>query len=171
VAWRDGYHAIPRTDVGTEGEAQVLPPWCDQHQFRSIVFVAARDHSRRLRRVLDRVMKGPRIRVTVRPARHSNFDPTDGGKLTMASEQGSSSSRSSCSRPFCMQYHFLHRVFRMECLESCLIGRMRLSEMSHACKMESAPVLRIRRTPRAHRGPSDRRGGRGPQARSKNPTN
>jgi hypothetical protein len=75
VAWRDGYHAIPRTDVGTEGEGQVLPPWCDQHQFRSIVFVAAWDHSRRLRRVLDRVIKGPRTRVTVRPARHSNFDP------------------------------------------------------------------------------------------------
>ena len=66
---------IPRTDVGTEADGQVLPPWCDQHQFRSIVFVAARDHSRRLRRVLDRVMKGHPTRVTVRPARYSNFDP------------------------------------------------------------------------------------------------
>ena len=66
---------IPRTDVGTEGEGQVLPPWCDQHQFRSIVFVAAKDHSRRLRRVLDRVMKGHPTRVTVRPARYSSFDP------------------------------------------------------------------------------------------------
>jgi hypothetical protein len=66
---------IFRTDAGTEGEGQVLPPWCDQHQFRSIVFVAARDHSRRLRRVLDRVMKGHSTRVTVRPARYSNFDP------------------------------------------------------------------------------------------------
>jgi uncharacterized SAM-binding protein YcdF (DUF218 family) len=66
---------IPRTDVGTEGEAQVLPPWCDQHQFRSIVVVAARDHSRRLRRVLDRAMKGHPTRVTVRPARYSSFDP------------------------------------------------------------------------------------------------
>ena len=66
---------IPRTDVGTEGEGQVLPPWCDQHQFRSIVFVAARDHSRRLRRVLDRVMKGHPTRVTVQPARYSSFDP------------------------------------------------------------------------------------------------
>jgi hypothetical protein len=64
-----------RTDVGTEGEAQVLPPWCDQHQFQSIVLVAARDHSRRLRRVLDRAMKGHPTRVTVRPARYSNFDP------------------------------------------------------------------------------------------------
>jgi len=53
--------------LGTEGEGQVLPPWCEQHQFRSIVFVAARDHSRRLRRVLDRVMKGRPTRVTVQP--------------------------------------------------------------------------------------------------------
>jgi hypothetical protein len=66
---------IPRTDVGTEAEGQALPPWCDQHRFRSIVFVAARDHSRRLRRVLDRVMKGHPTRVTVRPARYSSFDP------------------------------------------------------------------------------------------------
>jgi hypothetical protein len=66
---------IPRTDAGTEGEGQVLPPWCDQHQFRSIIFVSARDHSRRLRRVLDRVMKGHPTRVTVRPERYSSFDP------------------------------------------------------------------------------------------------
>jgi uncharacterized SAM-binding protein YcdF (DUF218 family) len=66
---------IPRTDGGTEGEGQVLARWCDQHQFRSIVFVASRDHSRRSRRVLDRVMKGHPTRVTVQPARYSNFDP------------------------------------------------------------------------------------------------
>ena len=66
---------IPRTDDGTEGETHVLPPWCDQQQFRSIVFVTARDHSRRLRRVLDRVMKGHSTRITVRPERYSSFDP------------------------------------------------------------------------------------------------
>ena len=66
---------IPRTDVGTESETHVLPSWCDQHQFRSIVFVAARDHSRRLRRVLDRVMKGHSTRIAVRPERYSSFDP------------------------------------------------------------------------------------------------
>jgi uncharacterized SAM-binding protein YcdF (DUF218 family) len=66
---------IPRTEDGTEGEAWVLPPWCDQHQLRSIVFVTARDHSRRVRLVLDRVMKGHLTRVTVQPARYSNFDP------------------------------------------------------------------------------------------------
>jgi hypothetical protein len=66
---------IPRTEAGTEGESQVLPPWCDQHQFRSIVFVAARDHSRRWRRVLNRVMKDHPTRVMVQPARYSPFDP------------------------------------------------------------------------------------------------
>jgi hypothetical protein len=70
---------IPRTEAeteaGTKGEGQVLPPWCDQHQFRSIVFVAARDHSRRLRRVLDRVMQGHPTRVTVRSEHYSSFDP------------------------------------------------------------------------------------------------
>jgi hypothetical protein len=66
---------IPRTDAGTEGEGQVLPPWCDQHQFRSIVLVTARDHSRRLRRVIDRFLKGHPTRVTVQPSRYSSFDP------------------------------------------------------------------------------------------------
>ena len=66
---------IPTTEAGTNDEAQALPPWCDQHQFRSIVLVTARDHSRRWRRVLDRVMKGHPTRVTVQPARYSKFDP------------------------------------------------------------------------------------------------
>jgi hypothetical protein len=65
---------ISRVD-GTEGEGQVLPSWCDEYQFRSIVVVATKDHSRRLRRVLDRVMKGHPTRVTVQSARYSSFDP------------------------------------------------------------------------------------------------
>ena len=62
---------IPRTEAeteaGTEGEGRALPPWCDQHQFRSIVLVTARDHSRRWRRVLDRVMKGHPTRDPASP--------------------------------------------------------------------------------------------------------
>ena len=65
---------ISRVD-GTEGEGEVLPQWCDEHQLRSIVFVATKDHSRRSRRVLNRVMKGHPTRVTVKPARYTNFDP------------------------------------------------------------------------------------------------
>ena len=61
---------------GTEGEGEVLPQWCDEHQLRSVVFVATNDHSRRSRRVLNRVMKGHATRVTVKPARYTtNFDP------------------------------------------------------------------------------------------------
>ena len=60
---------------GTEEEVQALPQWCDEHQLRSIVFVAHTDHTRRLRRVLDRVMKGHPTRVAVKPARYTSFDP------------------------------------------------------------------------------------------------
>jgi hypothetical protein len=60
---------------GTESEGQALPSWCDEHQFRSIVFVVNKDHSRRSRRILDRTMKGHPTRVMVQPARYSNFDP------------------------------------------------------------------------------------------------
>ena len=66
---------IPGNEAGTTGEGQVLPAWCDQQHFRSIVFVVARDHSRRWRRVLNRVMKGHPTRVMVQPARYSPFDP------------------------------------------------------------------------------------------------
>lgn len=81
---------IPRVD-GTEGEGRVLPSWCDEHQFRSIVVVATKDHSRRLQRVLGRVMKGHSTRVMVRPTRYSNFDPdrwweTRGGVRTEITE-------------------------------------------------------------------------------------
>ena len=66
---------IPRPEAGTEGEGQVLPSWCDQHQLRSLVFVAAQDHSRRTRRLLSRVMNGHQTRVSVQSASYSNFDP------------------------------------------------------------------------------------------------
>ena len=65
---------IPRTVAGTVDEGLVLPVWCDQHQFRSIIVVSTSDHSRRLSRVLRRSMNGRSIRVTVRAARYSAFD-------------------------------------------------------------------------------------------------
>jgi hypothetical protein len=66
---------IPRAVAGTASEVAVLPGWCDQHQFRSIVVVGSPDHSRRLRRMLRRSMKNHPTRVTVRPAPYSEFDP------------------------------------------------------------------------------------------------
>jgi hypothetical protein len=66
---------IAGADLGTESEGRALAAWCDEHQVRSIVFVAVKDHSRRLRRVLHRFMRGHPTQVAVRPARYSNFDP------------------------------------------------------------------------------------------------
>jgi len=60
---------------GTESEGQVLPQWCDEQHLKSIVVVATKDHSRRLRRVLDRAMKGHPTNVTVQAAHYSDFDP------------------------------------------------------------------------------------------------
>jgi hypothetical protein len=60
---------------GTGDEGQVLPQWSDEQHLRSIVVVAAKDHSRRLRRVLDRVMAGHAAQANVQAARFSDFDP------------------------------------------------------------------------------------------------
>src|SRR4029077_11961914 len=39
---------------GTGDEGRALPRWSDEQHLRSMVVVAAKDHSRRLQRVLDR---------------------------------------------------------------------------------------------------------------------
>jgi len=65
---------ISRVD-GTESEGQLLLQWSDQQHLGSIVVVAGKDHSRRVRRVLDRAMKGHPTSVRVRAARYSSFDP------------------------------------------------------------------------------------------------
>jgi LmbE family N-acetylglucosaminyl deacetylase len=66
---------IPRAVAGSEDEGRILPEWCDQHRFRSVVVVSTADHTRRLRRVLRRSMRGHETRVTVRASRYSKFDP------------------------------------------------------------------------------------------------
>jgi hypothetical protein len=76
------------TIEGTESEVEALLPWCDEHQLRSIVFVAIRHASR------------------FNPRATQILTPTDGGKLAAASGQKSSSSRNSCSRSCCTQCHF-----------------------------------------------------------------
>jgi hypothetical protein len=60
---------------GTGDEGQALPQWSDEQHLQSMVVVATKDHSRRLRRVLDRAMKGRPTKVTVQAARYSDFDP------------------------------------------------------------------------------------------------
>jgi hypothetical protein len=66
---------VPTYVAGSEDEGPALASWCDQHKFRSVVVVSTSDHSRRLRRVLHRSMKGHLTRVMVRYSRYSVFDP------------------------------------------------------------------------------------------------
>jgi hypothetical protein len=66
---------VPVAVAGTEDQARVLPPWCDERGFRSVVVVTETDHSRRLRRALRRSMKGHRTAIAVRASRYSEFDP------------------------------------------------------------------------------------------------
>lgn len=66
---------IPSAVAGTQDVGGVLPDWCVQHGYRSIVVVTSVDHSRRVRRVLRRAMAGHAISVRVRSARKSQFDP------------------------------------------------------------------------------------------------
>ena len=81
----------PRPVAGTEDVGAVLPDWCAQRQFRSIVVVSTPDHSRRLHRVLQRAMRDSPTRVRIRVTRHSGFDPdrwweTRGGTRTAVIE-------------------------------------------------------------------------------------
>jgi len=66
---------IPRSVAGTEDEGPALAHWCDEQRFRSVLVVDIADHTRRLRRVLHRFLKGHPTRVTIRSARYSEFDP------------------------------------------------------------------------------------------------
>ena len=65
---------LARTVAGSEEEGDVLPAWCDQHHYRSVVVVTTSDHSRRMRRILRRSLKGHQTAVTL-PSRYSGFDP------------------------------------------------------------------------------------------------
>lgn len=66
---------IDREDEGSTASVRALPLWCREHQIRSFVFVTSRDHSWRLRRLLNRTLSGTEIRAMVKPEHYSIFDP------------------------------------------------------------------------------------------------
>lgn len=67
--------SITDSGNGTEAESLALPEWCERHKWRSIIVVSLPDHSRRLRRLLRRAMRGRPIRVIVRGTPYSSFHP------------------------------------------------------------------------------------------------
>ena len=66
---------LPTYITGSQDEGPALARWCDEQQFHSVVVVATPDHSRRLRRLLHRAMKGHQTAVAVCPTRYAEFDP------------------------------------------------------------------------------------------------
>jgi len=66
---------VPMAVNGTEDEGENLPAWCDQNEFGLVLIISSSDHSRRLRRVLNRNMEGHKTKVRIRYARYSQFDP------------------------------------------------------------------------------------------------
>lgn len=66
---------IPFPFHGSRSAGEALARWCREHGIGSIVVVTARDHSRRVQRVLKREMRGQATRFTVQPSRYSRFDP------------------------------------------------------------------------------------------------
>ena len=71
----DKVERVPGYVTGSEDEGPVLAGWCDQQKFHSVVVVTTPDHSRRLRRMIRRSMKGHSTSVAVRFARYSTFKP------------------------------------------------------------------------------------------------
>ncbi len=66
---------IPRYTSGSEQEGTILPGWCEQHDYHSVVLVTSTDHSRRLARIMRRATRDEGVRIVVVPSRYSNFDP------------------------------------------------------------------------------------------------
>jgi hypothetical protein len=60
---------------GTDAEGPVLASWLAQHGFRTAIVVSTADHSRRLRRILDRALKHQPTAVIVHVTRFSTFQP------------------------------------------------------------------------------------------------
>ncbi|MGH9521394.1 MAG: hypothetical protein ACRD3E_02545 [Terriglobales bacterium] len=66
---------IPTPVTGSESEGEVLPAWCERNQVRSVLVVVNPDHSRRMRRILRRGMKGHTVALSIYPSRYSGLDP------------------------------------------------------------------------------------------------
>jgi hypothetical protein len=66
---------IPRSPSGSELEGEILPAWCDDQGYHSVVLVTSRDHSRRLRRILRRSLRSSRVKISIQTSPYSEFNP------------------------------------------------------------------------------------------------
>jgi len=68
---------IPRSALSTHDEASILPRWCAENGYHTIVLVSTTDHSRRIRRMMRRALRGRHTRAIVVYSRYSQFNPDE----------------------------------------------------------------------------------------------
>ncbi len=67
--------SIKSADIIVVAIDSILPNWCDENGYHSVLLVALTDHSRRLTRILRRSLRGRQLSMTVYSSRYSEFDP------------------------------------------------------------------------------------------------
>jgi hypothetical protein len=71
----DAQLVVPPVD-GSNREAERLPAWCREHQFKRVIFLVVADHSRRMKRMLERSTTGEGVPdIRVRYSRYAQFQP------------------------------------------------------------------------------------------------
>lgn len=66
---------IPRSPSGSEHEGEILPVWCKDRGYHSVILVTSTDHSRRLERILRRSLRHSRVKITIQTSPYSEFNP------------------------------------------------------------------------------------------------
>jgi hypothetical protein len=66
---------ISTNPTGSEEEVDVLPRWCGERKFNSVLLITLTDHSRRLQRILRRSKESHQTVITVAPSPYSPFQP------------------------------------------------------------------------------------------------
>lgn len=65
---------IPRSASGSQQEGEILPQWCDEQHYYSVVLITSGDHSRRLGRIMRRSLRGRQINVTIDISPYADFN-------------------------------------------------------------------------------------------------
>jgi hypothetical protein len=69
--------AIPADEGGTTEGMAALAHWCLDHQITRVLVVPSADHSERVRRALDRELRGRHVEVIVHTSRYDTFRAAD----------------------------------------------------------------------------------------------
>jgi len=64
---------IPRVASGSGQEGEILPKWCEEQNYHSVLLVTSGEHSRRLNRIMRRSLRGHRITVTIDVSPYAGF--------------------------------------------------------------------------------------------------